>query len=520
MTAVKPSGQEAPSGTEAQLAGEARGKRGPLTAFAVLPVLGVAVAFFAVEMAVAARYGYHRDELYFIACARHMAWGYVDQPPFVPAVAWLAGKIFGSSVVGVRAFPALAGCAAVVLTGLMARELGGGRRAQWLSAVFAAASSEVLATAHLLSTATFDLVFWAATSWLVLRLLRTGDQRIWALIGLVTGVGLLNKYNVLFIAGAVVAGLLAGKNRRLLAGWWPWAGAAVAVAIWSPNIDWNATHHWASFQMLQSLHHENSNLGSSLGFIPAQLVIVGPVLAPLWLAGLRRLFRHQFARPIAAAYAALVVVDVIVGAKSYYLGGIYFVLLAGGGLWADGVLEAARRLSTKKLVAGVLAGSAAALPLALPVLPVSWQPRGAWIGNINKDLSATVGWHRVVSQLAAVASKLPRDQRGRLVIFTGDYGAAGAVDMYGSPYGMPRAFSGHNSYWWWGPPPPSSDGATTIAVNLDRSYLLTIFDDVTPAGVVDTGHHIWSEELGAPIYVCTHQKIPWAQAWPAVRHYG
>lgn len=497
-----------------------RTERGLLPAFALIPVLGIAAAFFAVEMAVAARYGYHRDELYFLACARHMAWGYVDQPPLVPAVAWLAGKIFGASVVGLRAFPALAGSAAVVLSALMARELGGSRRAQWLAAVFAASSSEILATAHLLSTATFDLLFWALISWLALRLLRTGDRRLWLVIGVVTGLALINKYNVLFLAGGLTAGALAGRQRRILSGLWPWCGASLALAIWSPNLVWNATHHWAAFEMLQSLHRENSNLGASLGFIPAQLVIVGPVLAPMWIAGWRRLFRHDFARPIAVAYVVLVVVDVLVGAKSYYLGGIYFVLLAGGGLWADGALRTARRLTSPKLVAVTLAGSAVVVPLALPVLPVSWQPRSDWESKINKDLSATVGWHRVVAQIAGIASRLPAAQRQRLVVLTGDYGAAGAVDLYGHQYGLPHAFSGHNSYWWWGPPSPSLDGATTIAVNLDRGYLLTIFGEVTPAGTVDTGHGIWTEERGDPIYVCSHQKVPWVLAWPAARHYG
>ena len=494
--------------------------RAPLAPLAVWPVLAAAALLVALELMVAARYGFHRDELYFLACARHLAWGYVDQPPLVPAVARLSTALFGPSVVGLRVLPALAGGVAVLLTALTARELGGGRRAQGLAALAAATSAEMLATLHLLSTAAFDLFFWVMITFLVVRLVRTGDQRMWLAVGAATGVGLLNKYNVAFLVAGVVFGLLAGGHARVLRGGWPWAGAALALAIWSPNLVWNAQHHWAALAMLRSLHKENASLGASLSFIPAQLIIVGPVLVVFWLGGLRWLYRNALGRPLGLAYGALVVLDTLSGAKSYYLGGMYFALFAAGGVWVE------RRLSgrhhphaTRRLAARMVVGAAVVLPLALPVLPVGAQAHSGWEGNINKDLSATVGWQRVVRQVAGVASTLTPTERAHLVVFTGDYGAAGAVDLYGHRYGLPHAISGHNNYWWWGPG-TATDGTTTIAVNLDRTYLQTIFAEVTPAGTVDTGHGIWTEERGDPIWICRHQKIPWALAWPNARHYG
>ncbi len=482
------------------------------------PVVAIAAAFVAVEMAAAARYGLHRDELYFLACARHLAWGYVDQPPFVPAVARVAVSLFGTSAFGLRILPAAFGGVTIVLCAATARELGGGRRAQLFAALAAATSPQVLGTFHLLSTAAFDLFFWVSITFLVVRLLRTENERWWIAIGTVAGIGLLNKFNVAFLAFGLVVGLVAAHRGRMLRSRWLWAGGAIAVAIWTPNLLWNARHDWAAIAMLRSLHQENSTIGASASFVPAQLIVVGPMLLPFWFAGLGRLLRHQFARSLGLAYITLLIVDIASGAKPYYLGGIYFVLFAGGGLWLEERLAAGRR-SPRRYAWWFVLGAVAAIPLTLPVLPVTVLPTGDWESKINKDLSASVGWAHVARQLGDVVAALPASERANVVVFTGDYGAAGAVDLYGKRYGLPNAISGHNSYWWWGPS-GATDGATTVAVNLSRAYLLTIFSTVTPAGTVDTAHGVWTEERDAPIWICRNQKISWARAWPDARHYG
>ena len=484
------------------------------------PVLCIAAGLVALELAVATRYGFHRDELYFLACARHLAWGYVDQPPFVPAVARLTTALFGPSVVGLRVLPALAGGAAVVFTGLMARELGGGRKAQVLAALAAATSPQVLAGFHLLSTAAFDLFFWSAITLLVVRVLRTGDERLWVAVGAVTGIGLLNKLNIAFLLVGLASGLLLGGRGRALRSVWLWAGAGLAFAIWSPNLIWNAQHGWAAFAMLRSLHQENSTLGASLGFIPSQFFVVGPVLIVLWLGGLRHLLRQPFARPLGVTYLILLVVFTVTGAKSYYLAGMYFILFAAGGSWAEERLDARRPpRGIRGWVALMTVGLVIALPLALPVLPATALAKGPWEGSINKDLSATVGWQSLVAQIAEVSASLPAEQRAHLVILTGDYGAAGAVDLYGRSYGLPNAISGDNSYWWWGPA-DARNGSTAIAIDLPQPYLQSIFSEVTSAGTVMTPDGVWSEERGDPIWVCRGQRLTWAQAWPGAKHYG
>jgi hypothetical protein len=484
------------------------------------PVVAVAGVFVGLELLFASRYGIHRDELYFLACARHLAWGYVDQPPLVPAVARVSTAMFGTSAFSLRLLPAIVGGACVCITAFIARELGGGRQAQVLAALAAATSAQVLAIVHLLSTAAFDLFFWAAITFWFVRLVRTADPRWWLAIGATTGAALLNKYNVAFLLFALVVGLIAGRRADLLRSKWTVGGAAIAVVLVAPNLAWNAQHNWAALEMLHSLHAENSTLGASISFIPLQLFVVGPILAPFWIGGWRRLWRDEVGRSYAIAYVTLLVVEALAGAKTYYIAGVYFGLFAGGGVWLEERLASGRaRLGTKGIAVCMMVGALISLPLTLPALPERALATSGWEGGINKDLSATVGWKPIVRQLAQVMRSLPAAERDHVVIFTGDYGAAGAVDLYGRSLGLPTAISGHNNYWIWGPRGAPSDG-TTIAVNVDRSHLETIFASVEPAGTVATPHGVWTEERGAPIFVCRNQRVPWLAAWASAKHYG
>ncbi len=484
------------------------------------PVFGAAAAFVALELLASPRYGVHRDELYFLACARHLAWGYVDQPPFVPAMAWMINGLLGPFAWALRLLPALAGGTSVVLTGLMARELGAARGGQIIAAVAAATAAELLGVFHLLSTAAFDCFFWALISWITLRFIRTRDTRWLGPLGVVTGLALLNKWNVAFLVVALVIGVAAGPDRRLLWSRWALVGTVLCLIIVLPNIVWNAQHQWAELSMLRSLHSENSTLGTSIIVVPSQLVVLGFVQAVVWITGLVYLWRDSRWRPLAVSYLVLLGWFFLTGAKPYYLAGIYFALFAAGGAAAEGRWRCRGTAGRARgWVILLIIGGLVALPVTLPLLPESTLPKSNWEGQINKDLSATVGWPTYVGQVAAIAAALPSDERSRLVLLTGDYGAAGAIDLYGSGDHLPSAHSGHNTYWWWGPAGMPND-SVTIATNVPRSVLLHIFHRVRSVGSVRTPGSVWTEERGDPIYLCTRQFARWSDAWPALRHYG
>ena len=290
-----------------------------LAPFAWVPVSVTAAAMCTLELLVASRYGFHRDELYFLASAHHLAWGYVDQPPLVPAVARLALIIFGPSVFWLRALPAMAGAATVVISALTARELGGRRIAQLIAGMAAATSAQALAAFHLLSTTAFDVFFWSVITLLVSRMLRTCERRLWMAIGVVTGVALLDKLNVLFLVAALVISLAVSPQRQLLWSRWLAVGAALALLLASPDIAWNATHQWAQLSMTHSLQQENSTLGASLTFIPAQFIVVGIVLAWVWVPGLMRLLKDQRVRSLGVAYLVLLVALFRLGRKALLL---------------------------------------------------------------------------------------------------------------------------------------------------------------------------------------------------------
>jgi hypothetical protein len=490
---------------------------------AVGGLLGVAAVLVAVLLLVAGRYGYHRDELYFLVASRHLAWGYVDQPPLTPALAGLARLLFGDWLPGLRLLPALAVGALVVVTGLVARELGGGRAAQLLAAACVAASGVTLAVGHLHSTTTYDVLLWSVGLLLLVRLLGTGERRLWLAIGPVAGIGLLNKATVAQLAGAVLVGLLADRDaRRLLASRWLLAGAAVAVALWAPYLAWQARHGWPQLAIFADLRATDGGLGAGLAFPPFQLLMTNPLLAPVWVVGLLALLRGGWARPwrpLAVAYLLFVAFYTLVGGKPYYAFGFYPVLFAAGAVWLARRRErrGEGRLPLRRLLPAVAVAAALPLPLLLPVLPASTLDVTT---EVNEDAGESFAWPTYVAQVLRVRDGLPPTERAGVVAVTGNYGEAGALARYGGAWGRDAVFSGHNSYWWWGP--PGGDGRVVIVVGYaeSRAFLQQRFRSVTLAARLDNGQGIGNEEQGQPVWVCRDLVGTWAGSWRDWRHYS
>jgi hypothetical protein len=483
--------------------------------FARAPVAAVAAAVALLLVAVAGRYGPHRDELYFLRAGREAAFGYVDQPPLTPLVAAGMDALAPGSLVALRVPSALAAGAVVLLTGLLARELGGGRAAQLLAAASMGVSAVLLAVGHLLSTSTFDLLAWTALSWLLVRALRDGG-RAWLWAGVVAGLALQNKVQPAFLLAALLVGVVTVGPRSALRSPWPWAGGAVALALWAPNLLWQAVHGWPQLELAEAIAAGGSGTSEPWYlFLPYQLVLVSPLLVPVWAAGWWRLARDPELRPFrcfAVGYVVLAALFLGTGGKPYYLAGLYPVLLAAGAVpvvaWARG--GRGRGVAVGSALAGSLLVDAL---LMLPLVPVD-RLAATPVVDVNYDAGETVGWPALVATVEDAWTRLPAGEEA--AVLTRNYGEAGAVDRFAPALGP--AFSGHNAYWDWGPPP--EEVTAVVAVGLPEDGLRRWFARVEVAGRVDNGVGLDNDEQGVAVLVASDRRVPWAEVWPQLRRLG
>jgi hypothetical protein len=503
-----------------------------LAAFARAPVLGIGVASVALLLAFASRYGYHRDELYFLAASRHLALGYVDQPPVAVLVAWLDRLALGDGLVGLRLVPALVSGAIVVLTGLMARELGGSRFAQAFAAACVAAGG-LLVVGHLEGPTVYDVLVWTLATWLVLRVLRTGDTRLWLAVGLTVGLGMEAKQTIPLLFVGLAVGFLANGQRAVFRSPWLWAGVALSLVGAMPNLIWQATHSWPTLSMDANLHAEHSGLGAAIKFPFITLLAAGALLAPVWLAGAWALWSDRSLRTyrafaVAAAVGA-VFVWVYIPDRFYYLFGFYPALFAAGAIVTEGVVDGrrgffrrvqqrrARLWRSRRVAAGIVIFNALLfLPVGLPVLPRS-AVAAADLNKVNYNLGEEIGWHDLVRQVGEAWRSLPDDERRHAVVLTANYGEAGALLRFASG-GPARAYSGHNSFWSWGPPPDSA--TTVVTVGYDPNELASRFATCRRVARVHNSDGVHNDEDGEPISVCRDPIAPWHQLWPHFKHYG
>jgi hypothetical protein len=471
--------------------------RAPWTGIALIAAVAVAA-----EMAVSARYGYVRDELYFLSAGRHLAFGYVDQPPLTPLLARVTTALTGGTLAGFRILPALGLAALVVMTAAMSRRLG---------------------AMHELTTTTPDFVFWALTLLLVMRLLASQDPRWWVAIGGCAGVAGEAKWNIGFLLAALAAGFLLTDARRLLASRYLLLGGLIAMALAAPDVIWQAAHGWPGldvFRVLQTAAGHNRAV-----FWPAQLLYTGLVLTPVWVAGavwsLRSAAARPF-RPVAIACVAVIALQFVLGGKAYYPGAAFTFLLAAGCVPLERRLAAraprARRITPAILAgAAMVAGAVLSAPAVLSVLPARTL-HAVPLQKINYDLGEEISWPRLVALVAREYDARPAALRQRTTILAGNYGEAGAIDRYGPGYGLPRVYSGANNFWLWGPPPVADSAA--IAVNVDPALLRREFVRVRQIATFWNGLGIDDDEQGAPVFLATGLKSSWSQAWPAFRNYA
>lgn len=460
------------------------------------------------ELAVSARYGFHRDELYFLVAGRKLDWGFVDQPPLTPLLARVAETIGGASPVTIRVFSALAIGAVVLLAAATARRFGAGPKGRLFAGIASAGAGYALAVGHLFGTATFDYLMWTVALWLLVGLLDGDDPRRWAVLGGVVGIGLQNKHLIGVLAVATLLGIVATQQRRILAGVWPLVGVTIAALIALPNILWQAANDFPQLEMARSLADDSDG---PIVFVVEQIGLLSIVLIVPAALGWWRLIRAPEAKqwqPIGIAFAILFVFFLATGGKSYYVAGMYPVLLASGGKWFDGLSGRRRGWMVHSSWVGIAVGTV----IALPLLPVSSMSAMDFTG----ELGETVGWPQLVEQVNEVYVSIPEELRAETAIFTGSYGEAGAIDVLGPDLGLPAASSGHNNYWLWGPPDPHGP---VIGVGWGGQALRNICPGLEQVGVVSNPYGVENEEAGLPLWLCLDPERQLADIWPQLKHY-
>jgi 4-amino-4-deoxy-L-arabinose transferase-like glycosyltransferase len=489
--------------------------RPSVPAFATAPVAAVAVALAALLTALSGRFGFHRDELYFMVAGDHLAWGYIDQPPLTPLLARFSTEIFGSSPAGLRVVATIAGALTVVVVALIAREFGSGRRGQLLAAVCAALSGFLMGVGHMVSTATFDLLAWMVIAWLAVRLLRTGDGRWWLALGLASGIALENKYLVVLPLGALLIAVLVVGPRSVLRSWWLVAGLAIAAVLAAPNLWWQASHDWPQLTVAGGISQDDGTQNRIM-FIPLQILQLSPFLVPVWIAGLLRLWRSpalRWGRAVALAYPLLCVGVLAIGGKSYYALPLLLVLVAAG---CEPTLEWATRGRRTLAVVGLVLTAVTSALFTLPVLPASAVNL---VLPVNAEQGEQIGWPELTSTVAQAWSKIPADERARAVILAGNYGEAGAIAKYGPDHDLPAPYSGHMSFADWDPPADSQDGAVLLVEQGRNEAHESHFSGCQQVGKVDNGVGVDNEEQGAAVVLCSGTTKPWSALWPDLRRY-
>lgn len=501
---------------------------GRLAPIAWRPLAGFAVVTIVVHLLIAGRYGWFRDELYYIEAGKHLSGGYVEFPVMVVLLADLQRFLFGTSIAAIHVLPAFAGAGILIVTGLMARELGGGKVAQTVAALAALTTPAFVGADALFTMDAFDQLWWTLAAYLLVRILGTyGDRgafrttartrrNLWLLFGLVCGLGLLTKLTILAFGLAVVVALLLSEARKELRTPWPYIGGMVAALFLVPYVLWQLGHDWPTLAFWRSYSHGQD----TLTFAVQVVLLMQPLALPLWSGGLWRLARnprYRVYRPLAWIWVFLVALFVVGHAKSYFLVPAFPPLLAAG---AVAVEELSRRRPNLHLVgvtsAALIIGGVVLAPVVAPILPANTL--AAITRRPIQPVADRFGWPQYVRTVARVYRNLPARDRGDVTILTGNYGEAGALDLLGPRYHLPVVISPHNTYWFWGK--GVRPKRTVIATDFRRTELLRLFRTLRSAATVPSQDGIQNEEVGRVVWICSGRRVAWSHAWRRLQNFS
>jgi len=496
-------------------------------------VVFLAIANFLMHLYFNNRYGYFRDEFDYIVCGDHLAWGYVDQPPLVPFLVKISRLVLGDSLRSIRFVPALATSATVVMTGMIARELGGRLFALLLSALAFIAVPIYLSDGSLLTTNCLEPLLWMGCVYFAILAIKRDDPRYWLWFGVVAGIGLEEKYSIAVLGFSIVVGLLLTEQRNVFSRKWIWLGGALAFVILLPNVVWNVRNHWPFAELMHNIKADGRDVVlSPAAYFAQQVLIVHPILAPMWIAGVLAFFFSARLKPyrfLGWCYLAAFAVFVVLHGKNYYLGPIYPVYLAAGAVVIENFIARSRQAWLKPaLVVLIVAGGAWLAPVVMPVLPVDQfisymqklpfkVPRSEHShmrAVLPQHFADQFGWEEIVATVNQAYLRLPPEERAGCGIFAQDYGQAGAIDFLGRRYGLPPALSGHQTYFLWGP--RGYSGNCMIVLDDRREILETHFEQVEYVG--KSADNIYAIEREIPVFICRGAKFgSLTEVWPQLK---
>ncbi len=501
----------------------------PLPRLATAVVIGLCAAKLLLHIFTSVRlYGYFRDELYYLDMARHLDWGYVDAAPLIAVYAKVA-LLMGGSLAALRILPALAGTALVALSMLVAREFGGGRYAQFLTGLAVLMCPGLLVMDNLLTMNAFEPLFWMGCVLVILRILRTGDSRLWVWFGVLAGLGLENKHSTLFFGFAVTLALLLTPLRREFLKPWIWIAGAIAIALFLPNLIWQIRHHFPTLEDLENVRREGKNVAlGPVAFTIQQIIATHPILFPVCLAGLVWLLRDKGRRVLGLTFVVLFVTMELAHAKDYYLFPIYPMLFAAGAVAIERWLAARAAWTKVAVVAVILILTLSTLPLATWMLSpeqyiaytqaLGFKPPKQEVhhaGLLPQPIGDQFGWPELARQVADIYNSLPPEERAKTGILAGNYGEAGAINMFGPQYGLPRALSRHQNHWYWGP--PNEDYRNFIFLQFSQE---DVQDNCTTWQAFEHYDRFGMAEENTPIYLCRGAKFDLRKVWPHYKHWN
>ncbi len=505
-------------------------------------IYSIVFAFLAFMLHILAvqNFGYFRDELYYIACSEHLAFGYVDHPPLAMFLLKFIRMILGDSLLAVRIVPALASAVFILLTGILARELGGKKSAVALASVAAFAPIGNFFMFHYYSMNFWDLLFWQVLIWIVIRIIKTENPKMWLFFGVVAGIGLQNKISVLFLGFGIVLGALLTQQRKQLKNIYFWMGGSIAGLLFFPYILWNWANDWAHLEFIHNARTFKMAAVSPLEFFTGQVLYTNPATLFIWLAGMGYFFFHKEGKPYRLfgwMFLGIYILFTLQQAKDYYLAGAYPILFAGGAvLIGNGIQKKNWNWLTPLIVVTIFVPTLILAPLALPILPVedtiAHMQRIGISPNPSERHELTAlpqhyadmfGWEEMASVFVQAYQQLSPEEQAKCFIYVRNYGEAGAVDFFGRDYGLPKARCPHNSYWLWGPGEAGSEVGILIGESRDveesQADLEQYFEKVELSGIFRC-KYCMPYENGLPVFICRKMKGSIQDIWDQEKNYN